>query len=89
MLDKIKRIVPHHSRTCKPHDITYLLSHFGLVAMYPAIGASCFTFSKRAIIKPFGGILQNQFAVGAQHLASVFFTTIKPYHSLNSEFLTG
>ncbi len=71
------------------HNRPYLLFHHRLVAMYMAVGTSCFILLKRTPVKSQPGIIQKLSTVQAKFLmSSMEVVTIYLQHSLYGLFFS-
>lgn len=76
------RVAFQHSRACVSHDLRYLLTHFGFVAVDAAFRAGGFIVAEFAGEKPFLSVFEQLSAFRAQifSVCSMQGVTIYPYH---------
>ena len=82
MFNGIQRMVPHHSRTSKSHDLTHFLSKNRFIAMYRAFPTSALLVPKFTMVQSFMSIFQQSRTLFTKRFVSFFQPTIKSNHLL-------
>lgn len=83
------RMPAEHARPGISHYLPYLFPHLGLIAVYPAVGAGCFSFPERASVETTNRIIEEVFALGAQVVRwGMLLAAIYGYHCTDGFFLS-
>lgn len=81
MLYRGNGVMKYHPRSRKAHNLADFFAHFGLIAMYLAVGAKGFAFHKRAFIAALIGIIKQLLTILAQAaFAMVLLAAIERNH---------
>ena len=83
MFNGIQRMVPHHSRTSKSHDLTHFLSKNRFIAMYRTFPTSALLFPKLTMVQSFMSIFKQSRTFFTKRFVTFFQPTIESNHLLN------